>query len=109
MILTLPKSSIQIVNELHVSSSLTVGSTKGATTYCRYTEGGVGVGSTTQAHVSSWLRVRSKENCAYISHVVQVSDISQVIRQVSLLELIAWLLGRKLVNTFLLHTYYMLY
>ena len=60
MILTLPKSSIQFVNELHVSSSLTVGSTKGATTCCRYTEGGVGVGSTTQAHVS-WLRGRSKE------------------------------------------------
>ena len=37
----------------------------------------------------SWLRVRSKENCAYISHVAQVSDTAQVTRQVTLLGLIA--------------------
>ena len=41
------------------------------------------------ASVVSRLRGRSKENCAYISHVAQVSDTAQVTRQVSLLELIA--------------------
>ena len=31
-----------------------------------------------------------RKNCAYISHVAQVSDTAQVTRQVSLLGLIAW-------------------
>ena len=35
----------------------------------------------------SWLRGRSKENCAYISHVAQVSDTAQVTRQVSLFRI----------------------
>ena len=34
----------------------------------------------------SWLRVDQRTNCAYISHVAQVSDTAQVTRQVSFLS-----------------------
>ena len=37
----------------------------------------------------SWLRGNQRKNCAYISHVAQVSDTVQVTRQVSLLGFIA--------------------
>ena len=40
-------------------------------------------------YFASWLKGGSKEKCAYISHVAQVSDTAQVTRQISLLGLIA--------------------
>ena len=48
--------------------------------------------------VEGW--IKGILNCVYINHVAQVSDTAQVTRQVSLLGLIEWEQGMKLVDTF---------